>query len=61
MTAMAKNDVVYAPCDGVIISLRKGQKVEVEEFANDQFWLTINDNCRIRVDQGNLDTNYFMF
>ncbi len=61
MTAMTKNDLIYTPCDGVIISLRKGDTVDVEESANDMFWLTINANCRILVTKANLDTNYIVF
>ena len=47
MTAMTKNDLIYTPCDGVIINLRKGDQVQAEENGNDEYWLTINKNCRI--------------
>lgn len=61
MTAMTKNDLIYTPCDGVIISLRKGDKVDVEECGSDQYWLTVNTNCRILVSKVNLETNYIVF
>lgn len=61
MTAMTKNDLIYTPCDGVIINLRKGDQVEAEESGNDQYWLTINKNCRIQVSKSNLETNYIVF
>ena len=61
MTAMTKNDLIYTPCDGVIISLRKGDKVAVEESGVDQYWLTINSNCRILVTKSNLEANYIVF
>lgn len=61
MTAMTKNDLIYTPCDGVIISLRKGETVEVEDSTNDQYWLKINKNCRILVPKSNLEINYIIF
>lgn len=61
MTAMTKNDLIYTPCDGVIISLRKGDTVEVEDNTNEQYWLLINKNCRILVPKSNLETNYIVF
>lgn len=61
MTAMTQNDLIYTPCDGVIISLRKGDKVDVEDNGNGEYWLTINKNCRILVSKVNLETNYIVF
>ena len=61
MTAMTKNDLIYTPCDGVIISLRKGDQVQAEEHGQDEYWLTINKNCRILVSKTNLETNYIVF
>ena len=61
MTAMTKNDLIYTPCDGVIINLRKGDQVQAEETVNGEYWLTINKNCRILVTKANLETNYIVF
>ena len=61
MTAMTKNDLIYTPCDGVIINLRKGDQVQAEENGNDQYWLRINKNCRILVTKANLETIYIVF
>lgn len=61
MTAMAKNDLIYTPCDGVIINLRKGEQVQAEKSGSDQYWLTISKNCRILVSKSNLETNYIIF
>lgn len=61
MTAMTKNDLIYTPCDGVIINLRKGDQVEAEQNGSDHYWLTINKNCRILVTKANLENNYIVF
>lgn len=61
MTAMTKNDLIYTPCDGVIINLRKGEQVEAEQNGSDHYWLTINKNCRILVTKANLENNYIVF
>lgn len=61
MRGIAKNDTIYTPCDGVIINLRKGQSVEIDDSFPQRYWLIVNESCRIELHKQDISRNFLIF
>lgn len=61
MRGIAKNDTIYTPCDGVIISLRKGQAIDVDESIPGKYWMIVSDSCRVETSRRDLESKFLIF